>query len=55
MVKKVALVTGSSRGIGFAISKEFAENQGSTVLVLEISMMLSERHKGLKEILMLFS
>lgn len=33
LVNKVALVTGSSGGIGFAISKEFAENQGATVLV----------------------
>ena len=33
LVNKVALVTGSSSGIGFAISKEFAENQGATVLV----------------------
>ena len=33
LVNKVALVTGSSGGIGFAISKEFAENQGAPVLV----------------------
>jgi 3-oxoacyl-[acyl-carrier protein] reductase len=33
LVSKIALVTGSSGGIGFAISKEFAENQGATVLV----------------------
>ena len=33
LVNKVALVTGSSSGIGFAISKEFAENQGAIVLV----------------------
>lgn len=33
LVNKIALVTGSSGGIGFAISKEFAENQGATVLV----------------------
>jgi NAD(P)-dependent dehydrogenase (short-subunit alcohol dehydrogenase family) len=33
LVNKVALVTGSSSGIGFAISKEFAENQGATVLI----------------------
>ncbi|MGB7661389.1 MAG: SDR family oxidoreductase [Nitrososphaeraceae archaeon] len=33
LFNKVALVTGSSSGIGFAIAKEFAENQGATVLV----------------------
>jgi 3-oxoacyl-[acyl-carrier protein] reductase len=50
MVKKVALVTGSSRGIGFAISKEFAENQGSTVLVcarnINDAIRASQRIKG---------
>jgi 3-oxoacyl-[acyl-carrier protein] reductase len=30
---KVAVVTGSSRGIGFAISKEFAESNSATVIV----------------------
>ncbi|HZD34981.1 MAG TPA: SDR family NAD(P)-dependent oxidoreductase [Nitrososphaeraceae archaeon] len=33
LINKVALITGSSGGIGFAISKEFAENQGATVLL----------------------
>jgi 3-oxoacyl-[acyl-carrier protein] reductase len=30
---KIAIVTGSSKGIGFAIAKEFAENKGATVIV----------------------
>jgi 3-oxoacyl-[acyl-carrier protein] reductase len=30
---KVVVVTGSSKGIGFSISKEFAENNGATVIV----------------------
>ncbi|MGI0000349.1 MAG: SDR family NAD(P)-dependent oxidoreductase, partial [Nitrososphaeraceae archaeon] len=50
MVKKVVLVTGSSRGIGFAISKEFAENQGSTVIVcsrnINDAIRASQRIKG---------
>jgi 3-oxoacyl-[acyl-carrier protein] reductase len=33
LVDKVAVVTGSSKGIGFSISKEFAENNGATVIV----------------------
>jgi 3-oxoacyl-[acyl-carrier protein] reductase len=50
LVNKVALITGSSSGIGFAISKEFAENQGATVLVCSRSIndaiRTSERIKG---------
>lgn len=30
---KIAIVTGSSKGIGFAIAKEFAENNGAAVIV----------------------
>jgi NAD(P)-dependent dehydrogenase (short-subunit alcohol dehydrogenase family) len=33
--EKIAVVTGSSKGIGFAISKEFAENNGTTVLSVQ--------------------
>jgi NAD(P)-dependent dehydrogenase (short-subunit alcohol dehydrogenase family) len=50
LVNKVALVTGSSSGIGFAISKEFAENQEATVLVcsrnINDAMRTSQRIKG---------
>jgi 3-oxoacyl-[acyl-carrier protein] reductase len=30
---KIAVVTGSSKGIGFAMVKEFAENNDATVIV----------------------
>ncbi len=50
LVNKVALVTGSSGGIGFAISKEFAENQGATVLVcsrnINDAIRTSQKIKG---------
>jgi NAD(P)-dependent dehydrogenase (short-subunit alcohol dehydrogenase family) len=40
---KVAVVTGSSKGIGFAISKEFAENNGATVIVCSRNKEQAER------------
>ena len=50
LVNKVALVTGSSSGIGFAISKEFAENQGANVLVcsrnINDAIRASQKIKG---------
>lgn len=50
LANKVALVTGSSSGIGFAISKEFAENQGATVLIcsrnINNAISASQRIKG---------
>jgi NAD(P)-dependent dehydrogenase (short-subunit alcohol dehydrogenase family) len=30
---KIAVITGSSKGIGFAMAKEFAENNGAIVIV----------------------
>jgi 3-oxoacyl-[acyl-carrier protein] reductase len=41
--EKIAVVTGSSKGIGFAISKEFAENNGITVIVCSRSIQKAER------------
>jgi 3-oxoacyl-[acyl-carrier protein] reductase len=50
LVNKVALVTGSTGGIGFAISKEFAEIQGATVLVcsrnINDAIRTSQKIKG---------
>ena len=40
---KIAVVTGSTKGIGFAISKEFAENNGATVIVCSRSIQNAER------------
>ena len=33
LLNKVTIITGSSKGIGFAIAKEFAENNGAIVIV----------------------
>jgi 3-oxoacyl-[acyl-carrier protein] reductase len=40
---KVAVITGSSRGIGFAIAKEFAQNGGATVIMCSRSIKQSEK------------
>lgn len=40
---KVAVVTGSSRGVGFSIAKEFAENNGATVIVCSRNKHHAER------------
>jgi 3-oxoacyl-[acyl-carrier protein] reductase len=40
---KIAVVTGSTKGIGFAISKEFAENNAATVIVCSRSIQNAER------------
>jgi NAD(P)-dependent dehydrogenase (short-subunit alcohol dehydrogenase family) len=33
LIGKIAIITGSSKGIGFAMAKEFAENNGAIVIV----------------------
>ena len=33
LTDKVAIISGSSKGIGLAIAKEFAENNGAIVIV----------------------
>ena len=40
---KVAVVTGSTRGIGFSIAKEFAENNGATTVVCSRNKQQAER------------
>ena len=40
---KVAVVTGSTRGIGFAIAKEFAENNGAITIVCSRNNEQAER------------
>ena len=47
---KIGVVTGSTRGIGFAIAREFAENNGATIIVCsrvkEQAIKAAEQIKG---------
>jgi 3-oxoacyl-[acyl-carrier protein] reductase len=47
---KIAVVTGSSKGIGFAIAKEFAENNDAIVIVcsrnLKQAQIAADKIKG---------
>ena len=45
---KVAVVTGSTRGIGFAIAKEFAENNGAITIVC--SRIKEQAERAIKQI-----
>ena len=47
---KITIVTGSSKGIGFAIAKEFAENNDAIVIIcsrnLERAKIAANKIKG---------
>ena len=44
LTDKVAIISGSSKGIGLAIAKEFAENNGAIVIVC--SRILDQAEKN---------
>ena len=44
---KVAIISGSSKGIGFAIAKEFAENNGAIVIICSRNLKQAQRASDL--------